>query len=456
MIRQIGSSIQLRALQLQASSRQMLPYWIGAALTALIAVIFARMFGEAEELSLHWMREKPNWGWFILPATLLISAEMARRWAPGAAGSGIPQLIAALETSTNDKAKKFLNGLLGIRTIFVKFFGTCICILGGGITGREGPMLQIAAGTFYLIQKYWPQKLFPVALKPQSMILAGGAAGLAAAFNTPLGGIIFAIEELANEHISVVRTAVFHSVIIAGLLAQAFLGNYLYFGSISEVNASFSETWLLLPAAAIIGSAGAFFGLAAFRILRWRSRLSVSNQVAMTLLCGLGIAFLLWWTGSQTMGSGRSIIVELLTHPDAPASWSLGLVRGLGNFLTYIGGVVGGIFAPALSTGAAMGSWFGQWSPTANPHLWTLVGMTAFLTGVTRTPFTSLILVIEMSDTHSAIFQLMVGAMAAQGAAKWIDPVSFYEHTARFLISKNPDALQSSRESHTARLESSS
>ena len=135
--------------------------------------------------------------------------------------------MAAIELATpqdNHKVKK----LLSIRVIIIKILSSFFMILGGGVVGREGPTIQIAGSVFRKINQilpdWWPK------VSKRNMIMTGAAAGLAAAFNTPLGGIVFAIEELTKTHISYFRTALFTAVIIAGLTAQALFGPYLYLG----------------------------------------------------------------------------------------------------------------------------------------------------------------------------------------------------------------------------------
>ena len=416
--------------QIQSSSVRMLPYWIGAAITAGLSILFAKAFGASEDFALFWFRENSILVFIFAPVALLASTCLAIYFSPLAAGSGIPQLLAAVETSKTS-TNPLLEKILGTRVIIAKLIGPCLCALGGGSTGREGPMLQIAGSIFYGIQRRWPEKY----LKPnlQSMILAGGAAGLASAFNTPLGGVIFAVEELAKVHVSQVRTYIFHSVIIAGLLAQAALGNYLYLGKLPSIYSSISELFPLMLGSILIGALGAIFSLATVWVLDWRVQQSLKLRILMTVFCGLGFASLAYFFGESTIGSGRHLILELLSRP-ASASWSLGFLRGFGSFLTYISGCIGGIFAPALATGAAFGSWMSGVVDPANPQIWILAGMVAFLTGVTRTPFTSLILVLEMTDSHNVIITLMLSAIAAQSVAKLIDPISFYEHMSHRII----------------------
>jgi H+/Cl- antiporter ClcA len=426
-------AVRSHILHALSSSKRMAPYWAAASVTALIAVVFAKVFGWSEKLAFAWCESNPLWGFLIIPSGMLISMSLAQYFAPLANGSGIPQLLAAVEVSRH--STPLLERLLNFRVIVIKFLGSCVCVASGGITGREGPMLQIAGAVFNLTHRFVSRNSNQTpALDLQPMILAGGAAGLAAAFNTPLGGIIFAIEELAKVHISSIRTFVFHAVIISGLLAQALLGNYHYFGRLELFTPALPELSLMILASAVIGVLGALFGSATVFLLDRRSKFSNSGKLWMTIVLGWGVATFVFFLGRSAMGSGRDVIVDLLTHSDAGAPISLGFARGIGNLFTYTGGVVGGVFAPALSTGAAFGSWLSHFDTSFHHQLWILAGMTAFLTGLTRTPFTSLILVVEMTDSHDVILSLMLATIIAQSLAKLVDPISFYEHMSYRII----------------------
>lgn len=410
-------------------SIRILPYWIAAGVTALISIFFAEVFRWSEEHAFEWLGARPEIAFVTIPTVLLLSSWIASRFAPFASGSGIPQVMAALEIGKTDSPA--LRQLIGLRVILVKFFGSCISVIGGGATGREGPTLQIAAGVFYAIEKRW-RKI--AKLDPQSMILAGSAAGLASAFNTPLGGVIFAVEELAKVHISHVRTAVFHSVLIAGILTQAVLGNYLYLGRVTLESGPVINKIYLALAMAFVGGVGALFSLAIVRVGDWRSKLSVRWKSVFAVICGLLLATLFYSVGVNAIGSGREVIVHLLSGSGDHVPLSLAFVRMASNFMTYVSGAIGGVFAPALSIGAAIGGWGSQFVTGANPQIWVLGGMVAFLTGVTRSPFTSMILVLEMTDSHGVILDLMLAAIFAQGFAKLVDPVSFYEHMSHRML----------------------
>ncbi len=137
------------------------------------------------------------------------------------------KVMAAIDLTSQQDGNK-VSRLLSIKIIIVKIISSLLMVFGGGAIGREGPTIQIAGSVFQTVYKYlphnWPRTTHA------NFILTGAAAGPAAAFNTPLGGIVFAIEELSRIHITYFRTALFTAVIIDGLTAQSFLGPYLYLG----------------------------------------------------------------------------------------------------------------------------------------------------------------------------------------------------------------------------------
>lgn len=203
---------------------QAIPFWVASLITGCIAVVYARVFGMAEHMLVAAMHWRP-WSIFLLaPTCFLLSWLMVKTLAPYARGSGIPQVMAALDMPP--RSKDAISSLLSVRIVFVKIVSSFFMVLGGGVVGREGPTIQIAASVFRVVSRWvpasWPK------LSDKSFLLTGAAAGLAAAFNTPLGGIVFAIEELARIHVNFFKTALFTAVILAGLTAQALLGPYLY------------------------------------------------------------------------------------------------------------------------------------------------------------------------------------------------------------------------------------
>jgi H+/Cl- antiporter ClcA len=273
------------------------------------------------------------------------------------------------------------------------------------------------------IPRSWPQ------LSNQSFILTGAAAGLAAAFNTPLGGIVFAVEELAKIHVRFFRTALFSAVIISGLTAQGFLGPYLYLGYPNVKDLHFSVYFGVAGSAVIAGICGSFMCKAILKILDWKKSFTLKQNILFVFAAGLVIATLAFYMNPLVLGSGHDIMNEVLFSKQKPVNLDTVVLRIIGPIVSFITGSATGIFAPSLAAGASLGAFIGGVFNVsgADANILILSGMVGFLTGVTRTPFTSAILVLEMTDRHSVIFHLMIAAMVSQLAALLIDKHSFYE-----------------------------
>jgi len=262
------------------------------------------------------------------------------------------------------------------------------------------------------------------------MIMTGAAAGLAAAFNTPLGGIVFAVEELTKTHINYFKTAIFTAVIIAGLTAQGLLGPYLYLGYPDVTHFS---SYVFLPViivAVVAGLSGSIMAKIILNLLNWKKSFKSSYQhLLYVIICASVIACIAYFINLSVLGSGKSLMTRTLFSGDKYSSLQLAALRVLGPILCFTTGASGGIFAPSLSAGAGIGSLLSGWLhlSASNTNVVILAGMAAFLTGVTRSPFTSAILVLEMTDRHNLIFHLMLAAMVASIVSMIVDQHSFYD-----------------------------
>lgn len=414
--------------QFKRNLLQAIPFWIASVITGLIAVVYAKLFLLAEGVT-HFIFKHDAWLIFILtPVCFVIAWWLVKRYAPYARGSGIPQVAAALEI-TNPNNEKAVDNLLSIRVIIVKVFSSLIMAVGGAAIGREGPTIQIAATVFRkvndVLPAWWPK------IAKSNVIVAGAAAGLAAAFNTPLGGIVFAIEELTKTHFSYFKTAIFSSVIIAGLTAQGMVGPYLYLGypKIGDLSALVFVVVILV--AVLTGLAGSVMGKIILGLFKWKKRLKLNYQLALyAAVCAVIFAGLAFFIDVGILGSGKDLMVRTLFESDKHVLWYTPLLRIIGPVLSFTAGGAGGIFAPALSAGAGIGAQVSGWFSLgeSDTNMLVLAGMVGFLTGITRSPFTSAILVLEMTDRHNVIFHLILAGMVASLAALLVDKHSFYDH----------------------------
>lgn len=423
MIGKLGALQFPRGEYIRARTMEAIPFWIAASIAAGISTGYAAVFTIIERVAIDTYRYHPYWLFAITPACFLVSWLSVKRYSPEAVGSGIPQLIASLEMDP-EKDAGWLDRLMGVQMAVVKWISSMVAALGGGVIGREGPTLQISGAVFHCVRKWMPNAS---TLSHSSMMVAGAAAGLAAAFNTPLGGIVYVVEELAKVHLTTFRTAVLQAVLVAGLIAQWLMGTYLYLGfpQLATVPVSFLGVCALVGA--ITGAAGALYGKILLLTANWARRRTIWQGAALTISLGLLFAGLVQLVGEHALGSGKHVLLDLLFRNESGATiWEV-IGRYVGGILTYTVGGAGGIFAPSLAAGATIGSIFQPLMPYPAPHLLVLIGMVGFLTGVTQTPFTSFVLVLEMTDRHSSIFFLMIAALIGHAVSRLISEESFYE-----------------------------
>ncbi len=406
---------------------QAIPLWVASILTGLVAVAYEDMFVLFEQTGKGLLAPAPWVAFLTTPFFFGLAWFLTVRLAPNARGSGIPQLLAAIDLAGTSR-HTWIKNLLSLRIGLVKIGASLLLLLGGGAIGREGPTLQIAGSLFETVYRIIPKNWARVSHR--IMLITGGASGLAAAFNTPLGGIVYALEELTKSHIARFRTAVFSAVIIAGMTAQVFLGSYLYLGYPKLIPFPLTLIWAVLALAFLSGYLGAQFT----RLLLWMGQLRSKypgrkQQLGFVLVLGLLFATILFLTGETAMGTGKPLINQILFQGSASAAWYAFPARFLGAVLSFSVGAPGGIFATSLSSGASLGALLVHYGglPEEHHNLLILVSMIGFLTGVTRTPFTAAILVLEMTDRHSAIFYFLLAGMVANlGAGRVLDK-SFYE-----------------------------
>ncbi len=414
-------------------SFEAVPIILGSILVGIVSYIYEELFHIVEKFSIYVYGISPYIFLVLSPVCFLGAYLLVEKYAKFAKGSGIPTVLATLELA--DTPKHYLiEKLLGLKIIIIKIASSVVLLLGGGSIGREGPTLQISTSIFKIISDFFPKATKKITLK--TLIITGGASGLAAAFNTPLGGIVYVVEELSRTHINKLRTPVFTGVIIAGFTAQFFTGPYLFLGFPKIKTLPFN----LIHFGIILSILGGIFGSIFAKMYLAFFEFFNNFKYKIALVLGLGIAFavLIILTNTKTLGTGKPLINEILFHSNTDIPWYSFPARFFGSLLSAFSGGAGGIFATSLASGASLGHFVLSFFKIQELHynLLILMTMVAFLTSVTRTPFTAAILVLEMTDRHSAIFYFLIAGIISQFVSELIQKGSLYETQCNIILDK--------------------
>lgn len=432
-----------------AEWRRKMIFWSACIAVGLAAVGFALLANQAAGLRKMILQQNP-WVMLILtPAGLALSTWLTRTFFRGAQGSGIPQAIACMYIEDH----ALVNKVLSLRIAAAKIVLTCMGLLVGASIGREGPTVQVGAAIMNSVGRL--THLQTVAGR-HALVLAGGAAGVAAAFNTPLAGIVFGIEELARSFEQRTSGTVLTGVVLAGVTAIALMGNYTYFGHTESI-VPVGISWIAVIVCGVVG--GTTGGLFSAILLRVSNGIPGSfgqfvarRPVVFAALCGLLLAIIGLISGNMTYGTGyeqaRSIIQG---EEHYPASYFV--LKYLATIISYCSGIPGGLFAPSLSVGAGMGGWIAQYIPHTTPGAVVLLGTVAYFAAVVQAPLTASVIVMEMCDNQQITLALLASAFLSFGISRTICPQPLYGGLAkRFLHAideKAEERLQKAHQSHS-------
>jgi len=398
----------------------------GGAVVGLAAIAFAR----ASDVASAWFLQLIMHGWWLplllTPLGYVAIVWLTNRFAPAARGSGIPQIIAAKHNP--DGAT---SGLASMRTALMKALLTAAGLACGASVGREGPTVQVGATVMAYAHK-WLR--VPVRA---SVLVAGAAAGVAAAFNTPLAGVAFAIEELAAAYEQRMTLLVMSAVLIAGMIALGVAGDYLYFGVVGQT-LSLRAALLVVPVAGLFGGlAGGLFARTTLWLARGGAhRLSGGRPLLMAAACGLIVAGL-GITTQLTWGTGYSAARAMIDG--GHASLWFGPAKFVATLATAAAGLPGGIFSPSLATGAGVGNLVHVLFPAQPSGAVVLLGMVAYFTGVVRAPLTSVIIIAETTGSRGLMLPLLGAALIAEATASLICRERLYHGLAQgFMPAPSP------------------
>ncbi|MCT2400997.1 chloride channel protein [Novosphingobium mangrovi (ex Huang et al. 2023)] len=395
---------------------------IGAISLGLIAIIFAWLGDKAQQIFNQFQSQNPYAPLVLTPAVFVAVVWITNRWTSDARGSGIPQVMAAGKDLDLAYTK-----LLSMPTALAKLLLTVAMLLAGGSVGREGPTVQVAAAVMVTCHR-----LFRVPMTA-GVLIAGGAAGVAAAFNTPLAGVAFAIEELAAAFEQRVAVLVMGAVVVSGLVSLGLSGDYVYFGIMHET-LKVSSVVLIAPVAGVVGGAlGGLFSRTLLAFARSGHSWFVmvrKRPVLVAFVCGLLVAVLGLVTGGSTWGTGYEVTKLMVEGHQSASPW-FGPAKFLATAATAVSGAPGGIFAPSLSVGAGVGQLLAFCFPDDPMPAIVLLGMTGYFVGVVRAPLTAVIILMETTASRGMILPLFATAIIADAVSKLVCREKLYHGLSR-------------------------
>ena len=373
---------------------------------------------------LTWSHSMPFVGW-VFPVLFTAagagaSVALVRRFAPETAGSGIPHLEGVMHR---------LRALNWRRVLPTKFVAGALAIGGGLPLGREGPTVQMGGAIGDMIG-HW---LKTPPQERRTLIAAGSGAGLAAAFNAPLAGVIFVLEEIRRDFHPVVFGAAFLAAAIASIVVRLILGNNPDFAVPSYP----TPPALSLPIFAVLGLLAGVLGVAFNRsllgLLNLLERIGYRPVLPVAAAVGACVG-LVGWFSPILVGGGHSLAELAIAGNVALAAIPmLFAVRFVLTTASYGTGAAGGIFAPLLALGALLGLGVGGAAhmvvPSAVPvpAVFAVVGMAAYFTAIVRVPLTGIVLIVEMTGNYQQMLPLLVACFCAYAVAEWMKDVPIYE-----------------------------
>jgi len=393
-------------------------------LAGLVAVGFRLSLGYAEKLRniIIVFSLSHNVFYMVVPAILfgtsiVIVVFVTSKFAPEAGGSGIPHV------------KGYLGGFNAIRAwriLLVKFVGGVIGMGSGLALGREGPTVQMGAA----VAKIFGDRAAPNRVERKILVSVGAGAGLAAAFNAPLAGVFFILEELHSSFNRAVLVAAFVACVTADIVCRLVLGHLSVFHLkiLSYPGLGMFPLFLLLGL--FVGFLGLCFNKALLHSSDYVQSLTFSKKMRLALGIGIGfgvIGLMLpesLGTGSEltpNVLSGKVVYYQLLVYF---------FLRFLFSVVSYSTGAPGGIFAPLLLLGALAGSFFGYTVyPTApfDFSVWGVLGMAGYFSSVVRAPITGVILILEMTSAYDLLLPLMVVTIVSYSIPEYFKDKPIYE-----------------------------
>ena len=403
--------------------------WIlAASATGAVAALFRYLDDWSVQFS-HWLATVSPW---IQPAMLffgmILICQLRDRFFRGTDGTGIPQAIAALKIEDGPAR----DHVLSWRILVGKGLLLAIGLFAGMTIGREGPSVHAGACFMYLSNR-WGN--FQGWLVQRGLILAGGAAGIAAAFNTPIAGAVFAVEEIGRSFEKENAGTIVRTVLVACIVCMALFGDYLFYGKL-ETRLEQPLEWLVVPVLGVVfGLLGGLFAQSLLLSTRPYGRFYRRRPLLAAASLGAAMALLAIVSDGFSYGSGYPHAQAILMEGTEVPTWGFGAIA-LGNWIALLSGIPGGLFDPSLATGAALGQLTAPFLEFMDPQAVILLCMVSYFSGVVQSPITAFVILVEMTDARFMTLPLALASMLAFEASRLVCPTALYEVLAENFMSR--------------------
>src|SRR5271157_554195 len=378
-----------------------------------------------------WAHRWPHIGWLAPVALGLVCVAVARllvvQFAPAAEGSGIQRVEAVFSGEVKPAPPAILS---------VKFFGGLLAMGSGLALGREGPTVQMGASLSWLISRLLIKDDHDIRV----IEAAGAGAGLAVAFNAPIGGSIFVFEELTSSFTPGLLVGTLAAASVAVWIMRLMLGNALDF-AVQQV--SLTQGWRAAPflaLGALLGAVGALYNAATVELLRLGDRLPNLSSVNRAAIIGATVGLAAWFAPSL-VGGGDTLTQAILADRYAVGALvTIFLARLLIGPWSYAAGAPGGIFDPLLVLGASSGALFAGVLNHSMPQMelspvaFAVVGMAALFSASVRAPLTGIVLTVEMTGRGDLTLALLGASLVAMVVAMLLKSEPIYETLKRRML----------------------
>lgn len=402
-------------------------------ITALVVILyrFALSYAEKAAFIIYDYISKNKWAiplWFLILLLIAYIVGKLMDKEPYISGSGIPQIKAIMGGYIKNRP---------ITTIINKFIGGTLSILSGLSLGREGPSVQLGACTGDIISK----RLNSSRLERRLLMSSGASAGLAAAFNAPLSGVLFCLEEVYKYFSPIVLLSTTVAAVTSDFISKHFFGLNPVFNFTFTSTLPLHNYWILIVLGALLGVLGALYNWSTLYTQKLYSKIKASNSIK--LLIPFSLAGILGLIFPVVLCGGHSALEEFSLNNTFLLLCLVVIGKFLFSIISFGSGAPGGIFFPLLIIGGGIGAVFGyvfiNYLGISELYFtnFIILSMAGYFTAIVRAPITGIILITEMTGSFNHLLSLSIVSIIAYITADLLKSIPIYDSLMKNLLLKN-------------------